>query len=117
MTNMYWSVMLVGLGSGLGAYLRTEISSWFGNWELDFPLGTMLINIVGSFLLGIFTVKTSNNWLLFLGTGFCGGFTTFSTFNLEATDLWFQKKFYRWTIYLILTYILGIFAFIMGYKV
>ncbi len=82
--------LFVGLGGAFGAMLRYTISllPYRGN----FPLLTLLTNLVGAlaigFIAGIAAKKnTSKNLLLFLKTGVCGGFTTFSTFSLEAYTL------------------------------
>lgn len=84
-------VIMVGLGGAIGSNARY----WLGRSirELTepstFPWGTMLINISGSIILGIVAslVKDrSTAWFLLLGTGFCGGYTTFSTFSLEIIE-------------------------------
>lgn len=82
---------LVGLGGATGSNARF----WLGRWvremtgPTDFPWATMLINISGSLALGamagVFRDRTST-WYLLLGTGFCGGYTTFSTFSLEVAE-------------------------------
>lgn len=82
--------MVVGIGGGIGALLRYMIQTAFG-FSL-FPFGTLLVNIIGSLLLGIITSYFSNQrkgglLYLALGTGFCGGFTTMSTFSNEALKL------------------------------
>ena len=88
-------VFLVGLGSATGGILRyyfgRAVDRWTGG---GFPWGTFVINAVGSFLLGILALwvlerlPPCHRWAyLLLGTGFCGGFTTFSTFSYEAFKL------------------------------
>lgn len=82
--------LLVGLGGALGAMLRYAISLL--PYRGSFPVLTLLTNLLGAVLIGLITgiaVKKGipKNGLLFLKTGVCGGFTTFSTFSLEACTL------------------------------
>ncbi len=85
--------LLVGAGATTGSILRYSIGRLITRIvDTDFPLGTWLINVIGSFLLGLFfreiwVAEHALNWWLFLGTGFCGGFTTFSTMSIEAVRL------------------------------
>ena len=91
---------LLAVGGGAGANARY----WFGVWVRDvqlrrpggveFPWATFLINVSGSVVLGVVAALTlghpdpaRRNWYLLLGTGFCGGFTTFSTFSMETVEL------------------------------
>ena len=81
-------ILLIGLGGCLGAIARYLITVYFSKFKL-FPLATFIINISGSFLLG---VLAGNEWLsvsisLFIGTGFLGAYTTFSTMNFELFTL------------------------------
>jgi fluoride exporter len=84
-------VLLLFLGGGLGANARY----WLGifmkarGWSDQFPWHTFVINILGSFVLGLVLAacKERPAWFLFLGVGVCGGFTTFSTFSVELLEL------------------------------
>ncbi|WP_141992446.1 CrcB family protein [Bacillus sp. B4EP4a] len=82
-------IFAVGFGGAAGAILRYCVILTAGH--SFFPFGTLLINIVGSFLLGMingyFASKKRSLVFLALGSGFCGGFTTMSTFSLEVVDL------------------------------
>ena len=78
---------LVGTGGAIGALLRQFISSRIN--EQDLPLGTVTVNIIGTFLLGFVTfLGMDHTSLLFLGTGVAGSFTTFSSFSVETVRLW-----------------------------
>ena len=87
--------LLVGAGSFIGGNARYIIGRWAGTMvDARFPLGTFVINVVGSFILGLIagflssrSVAHSDAIRLALGVGFCGGFTTFSTFEFETHAL------------------------------
>jgi len=78
---------LVGVGGALGAVLRHAVSQRVDTGE--FPAGTLVVNVVGSFVLGLVTVLGAEGGVvLFVGTGVCGSFTTFSSFSVETVRLW-----------------------------
>jgi fluoride exporter len=86
--------LIVFTGSGIGGGVRYWLSSLIHKYASPyFPFGTLIINILGSFLLGwmIFGFDEKDlidpSFKLFIGIGFCGGFTTFSTFSLETFNL------------------------------
>lgn len=107
--------ILVGIGAAFGAYIRNFLTQSSRKIKIDFPFMTLIINILGSFVLGYLTSTVTNKrMLLFLGTGICGGFTTFGTFNMELSQLWFQKRYVSCLLYFSLTYIFGILGFIIG---
>ena len=87
------NIIAVGLGGFIGAVLRYLIGLIPVKETMVFPVKTFCINIIGCLLIGLITVLASRNpeinpkWILFLKAGICGGFTTFSTFALETTDL------------------------------
>ena len=84
---------LVGLAAALGAVSRYLVDQAVANkWESAFPWGTWVINVTGSFALGLLTGLALHHGLSahvvsVLGTGICGGYTTFSTFNFESVRL------------------------------
>lgn len=82
------NVILVGLGGALGAMLRYGIS--LIPFRQGFPIATLLTNLLGAFFIGLLAARAgslSSRASLLLKTGVCGGFTTFSTFSLEAVSL------------------------------
>ena len=93
-TRTLATILLIALGAAVGANLRYWISQWAAQqWGIAFPYGTLLINVLGSFAIGVvLTLATTNaaisaNWRLLIVTGLLGGFTTFSTFSYETYQL------------------------------
>ena len=92
---MIGTIAAIGIGGGLGALARygsnAAAAQVLGS---NFPWGTMMINIVGSFMMGLAVAKfmqiegLSQEWRSFVTTGFLGGFTTFSAFSLDFVTLW-----------------------------
>lgn len=88
---MLKTILLVGAGSALGGIARYVVSRWFQSLiPVAFPWGTFVVNVVGCFLIGLIYGLADRNFPLspemkvFLTVGFCGGFTTFSTFIHEG---------------------------------
>jgi fluoride exporter len=117
---MFNNFLLVGLGGAVGSVMRYTVAQWMG--QKTFPAATLLVNIVGSFIIGAvlaLSVKNqqfANNWKLFLATGICGGFTTFSAFSIENMQLLQQGKYWLCLLYIGVSLVAGIAAAFVGYK-
>ena len=113
-------LVLVFVGGGLGSVLRYIIGKALNNTENGIPYGTFLANVLGSLLIGIIlglALKNntlSNNQTLLLATGFCGGFTTFSTFAYENHVFLKAGDFTSFALYTIASFILGFLAVFLG---
>lgn len=108
-------VMMIGLGGFFGAILRFLVSRKL-NIEKRFPLGTLIVNLVGSFLIGlIFGLALPKLWTLFLVSGFLGALTTFSTLQREVIGGWHSGKWKDAIFYMSLTYGGGILLALFGY--
>jgi fluoride exporter len=88
------NIFLIGIGGFIGAVARYGMAVWVGQrWGRSFPLGTFIINVTGSFLIGLlmtlFTERYMVNpqWRLLMVVGFLGAYTTFSTFEYETGAL------------------------------
>ena len=88
------TILLMMLAGALGTGARYGLTLWIQHGPgaiFDFPMGTLCINVAGCFLLSLITTigleRAAPDMRLILGTGFCGAFTTFSTFELEADEL------------------------------
>ena len=112
--------LLVFLGGGLGSVLRYWLSLRLNNFENAIPYGTLLANVLGSLIIGIifgYSAKSgllNENHSLLLATGFCGGFTTFSTFAYENHIYLKGGDYFGFLPYLIVTFILAISAVFLG---
>ena len=114
------SALLVFLGGGFGSVLRFIIGKWLNNSENGIPYGTFLVNILGSLLIGIILGLASKNnnlsesQILLLATGFCGGFTTFSTFAYENQVFLKSGDFTSFALYTVLSFVIGFLAVFGG---
>lgn len=117
---MIKNLLLVGLGGGIGSILRYVATLLISS--KTFPYATLLVNIIGSFLIGLvlaISIKDENfttNWKLFLATGICGGFTTFSAFSIENMQLLQNERTGMAFFYITLSIVLGIAATFGGYQ-
>ena len=115
------TAFIVFAGSGAGGVLRYFVQKFFVDAGfINFPAGTFIVNFTGCFLIGLFNaIADKNNMMspelrLALTTGFCGGFTTFSTFANENLSLLHNGNYFYFSIYIILSVALGIAAVIAG---
>ena len=102
----WFYVFMVGTGGFAGSVARYLVARSIDLRVASLiPFGTLVVNVLGSFILGVVFAVTlkkpeeSEAWRLLLGVGFCGGFTTFSTFALENLQLFQQKHFTEFLIY------------------
>lgn len=113
-------LILVFIGGGLGSVLRFLIGKWLNSTDAGIPYGTFTANILGSLLIGFilgmsFKNETlTQNQTLLLATGFCGGFTTFSTFAYENHIFLKSGDFTSFALYTIASFIVGFFAVFAG---
>lgn len=111
---MFKAIMLVGMGGFAGSVVRYGVKLVTDKYlPTTFPLATFLINVSGAFIIGLLygllqrNQVNDNIWLV-AATGFCGGFTTFSTFALENNMLMNDKQTPTAILYTILSLVLGL---------
>jgi CrcB protein len=122
-------ILLLMFAGALGTGVRYGFSLWVQKWipgwgartflGAGFPLGTLLVNVTGCFLLSVIVTLTLSGtvkpeWRLILGTGFLGAFTTFSTFELEAEQLLADAQYKAALVYILGNLILGFAAILLG---
>jgi CrcB protein len=113
--------LLISLGAVLGANLRYWVADWAArNWGSHFPLGTLLINLSGSFILGLFITLAmersglDGRWRMLVAVGFLGAYTTFSTYTYESVNLLAAGQWAMGLLYLLGSAILGGLAVLLG---
>ncbi|MGI6257544.1 MAG: fluoride efflux transporter FluC [Anaerovoracaceae bacterium] len=109
-------LVYVAVGGAFGALTRLMAVTLIRMvWGKRFPVGTLIVNVSGSFLMGIFLgIQLSSQMFLLLGTGMLGGFTTFSTAHYEAAAMLKERRMGKLFLYTILTYGLSMGCGIMG---
>ena len=110
-------ILIVGVGGFVGSIARYLVQQGISKiLPVIFPYGTLIVNIVGCFLIGIFFGLSEKGnilnpeWRVFLTTGFCGGFTTFSTFSYEAFNLISEEQYTFLSLYISMSIVLGVAA-------
>ncbi len=112
--------ILVFIGGGFGSVLRFVIGKYLNSTENGIPYGTFLANILGSLLIGVILGLAAKNSTLsqsqtvLLATGFCGGFTTFSTFAYENHVFLKSGDFTSFALYTIASFVIGFLAVFLG---
>ena len=121
---MIKNFLIIGLGGAVGSMLRYGVQKIFHvQSAAAFPTGTLLVNIVGCFLIGILWSLATRSFTwndemkLLSMTGFCGGFTTFSAFTLEGIGLLKENKTALFLIYLTVSVVGGLLATFIGIRI
>ena len=121
---MYRTLLFIGCGSFLGGIARYLLSRVIQNGTVtSFPLGTLIVNVLGCLIIGLLYGifdhggLLNSNLRLFLTVGFCGGFTTFSTFMNEDFLLLQDQNFFYFLLYTVLSLVLGLTATYLGHLV
>ena len=115
------SVLVIGLGGAIGSELRYGTQLFVHKlYPFAFPMGTFLVNIIGCFCIGVFYALSEKgniltpDWRLFLITGLCGGYTTFSTFAYENVNLLRTGDYLYFGLYTMGSVVLGLLAVFLG---
>jgi fluoride exporter len=118
---MWKMFFITGAGGFLGSGFRYLAQRLFAIYfPVSFPFGTLFINVLGCFLIGIiYAVGEKTKMLtpelrIFLAVGICGGFTTFSTFSLDAFGLMQDREYLYFSLYIIASVVLSLAATIAG---
>lgn len=115
------NVLVIGIGGFVGAVARYGIAAWIGQrWGRSFPLGTFVINVSGSFLIGLLMTLMAERftenpqWRLLLVVGFLGAYTTFSTFEYETGALLKDGEWLYAGLNVVMSVIVGFVALKLG---
>jgi CrcB protein len=118
---MWQNLIFVGIGGFAGAIARYGAALWIGQrWGRSFPLGTFVINVSGSFLIGLLMpllterLIANPQWRLLLVVGFLGAYTTFSTFEYETGGLLRDGEWLYGSLNVILSVVVGFIALKLG---
>ena len=116
-------ILLIAIGSGLGGVLRYLVPCWIGAAK-GFPWATLTVNVVGSLLIGLLSGllarhggSSAESIRAFAVVGFCGGFTTFSTFSNETFHLIECNQWLSAVAYVSLSILAGLTAVFLGYAI
>ncbi|HIH74336.1 MAG TPA: fluoride efflux transporter CrcB [Methanosarcina sp.] len=115
-----YTILLVGIGGFIGAILRYTLGGWIQSSFINFPVGTLTINTIGSFFLGLVMYLSeyqgffSGQTRIFLTIGILGAFTTLSTFGYESFRLLDDSKLTFMTINIVSTVLFSMLAVYLG---
>ena len=113
-------LLVIGAGSFIGGIARYLLTLFIQTRSVvPFPFGTLGVNVIGCFLMGlVFALTAKNNmpgeWRPFLATGILGGFTTFSAFSLETVNMLQTEQYGQAILYILASVLLGLLATFMG---
>ena len=115
------NIVIIGIGGALGAVSRYAVALWIGQrWGRSFPLGTFVINVSGSFLIGLIMTlllerfAENPQWRMLLVVGFLGAYTTFSTFEYETGALLKDGEWAFAMLNIVLSVVIGFIALKLG---
>ncbi len=112
---MFQSILMAAIGGAVGSACRLSISLLYAGISNK---ATLIVNVLGAFLLGMAASNVKPGWLYYLlAVGFCGGFTTFSTFSLEAMNLLKAGAFWQGAAYILASCLLCLGAVYLGHKI
>ena len=113
------SIFYIAFGGAIGSLTRYLIGIFLQNTKSGFPLSTFLVNVIGSFAIGIifYVLKDTNNENLkaFIIIGLLGGFTTFSAFSIDVLNLIIEKQYFTSMLYISMTFICSLSAVFLGF--
>ena len=116
-------ILAIGMGSFLGGISRYLLSLYIQQkFSSSFPFGTLVVNIIGCFLIGIILGLTdkgnlTQEWRLFFATGIIGGFTTFSAFSGETINMLQDGQLWYAILYIAVSLIVGLIATFIGISI
>jgi len=112
-------IFYIALGGAIGSLIRYIIGLFLQNAKSGFPLSTFLVNVIGSFAIGIifYILKDTSNENLkaFIVIGFLGGFTTFSAFSIDVLNLIIAKEYFTSALYISMTFVFSLSAVFLGF--
>lgn len=117
---MFRTLVYVMVGSGIGGAARMLTQEFVQkNYPSFIPVGTLCANIIGSFIIGVIYALAERSRIsaeirILLATGFCGGYTTFSSFAFENMKLIQDGEFFKTSLYVLLTLVIGLLAVYLG---
>jgi len=119
--SAFMNIIAIAVGAAIGANLRYSLSIWAAQrWGASFPYGTLIVNVIGSFAIGVVLVlattrlNLSDPARLLIVTGLLGGFTTFSSLSFETYSLITNGSWLAAGIYVISSFGLGIASVFLG---